>query len=265
MSAGFVGMGGGIYVYWFSYIEPFFVFAIIIGVNMILMALLGGSRSLFGPALGALIIIPGKEYLIGEYGGTQLHVVLTGLLLAVVVMLLPQGIIPSLRDLFSRLKSQSVGRTRLPRQHRLRGRWRGSPVNALRTEGLTRRFGGVVAVDRASVEIEAGKISGLIGPNGSGKTTFFNLITGMIPADEGRVVFDEIDVTSMKTYQIALHGLARTFQITRLFSGMTVLQNMVVPVRRSGKRDLLRKAIDGSETEIALQSLEAGRAYQAER
>jgi len=129
-------------------------------------------------------------------------------------------------------------------------------VSTLRTEGLTRRFGGVVAVDRANVEIEAGKISGLIGPNGSGKTTFFNLITGMIPADEGRVVFDEVDVTGLKPYQIALHGLARTFQITRLFSGMTVLQNMVVPVRRADKRDLLRRAIDGSESEIALQSLE---------
>ena len=109
VSAGFVGIGGGIYVYWFSYIEPFFVFGIIIGVNMILMSLLGGTRTLLGPALGALLIIPGREYLIGEYGGTQLHVVLTGLLLAVVVLLLPEGIIPSLGNLVSRLRSRLVG------------------------------------------------------------------------------------------------------------------------------------------------------------
>ncbi|MPZ68170.1 MAG: branched-chain amino acid ABC transporter permease [Actinobacteria bacterium] len=109
LSAGFTGIGGGIYVYWFSYIEPFFVFSITIGVNMILMALLGGTRSLFGPALGALLLVPGTQYLIGEYGSTQLHVVLTGLLLGAIVMVLPMGIIPSLRSAAAHLWSASSG------------------------------------------------------------------------------------------------------------------------------------------------------------
>lgn len=104
LSAAFVGIGGGVYAYWFSYLDPNFVFDIIIGVNMILMALLGGVRSLFGPALGALLVVPSTEYLVAEFGATQIHLFATGLLLAAIVLLMPHGIIPAVRDLVSRLR-----------------------------------------------------------------------------------------------------------------------------------------------------------------
>jgi branched-chain amino acid transport system permease protein len=102
LSAAFVGIGGGIYAYWFSYLDPNFVFEIGIGVNMILMSLLGGVRSLLGPVLGAIIIVPSSEYLLAEFGASQLHLLATGLLLGIIVLVMPQGIIPAIEGVVKR-------------------------------------------------------------------------------------------------------------------------------------------------------------------
>lgn len=108
LSAGFTAIGGGLYGLWFGRLDPIFVFAIIVGANMVLMALLGGVRYMLGPTLGAFIIAPSTEYFLNAYGGTQLHVVLSGLLLAVVVLAMPDGIIPAVRQLFDRRKPPSA-------------------------------------------------------------------------------------------------------------------------------------------------------------
>jgi neutral amino acid transport system ATP-binding protein len=119
------------------------------------------------------------------------------------------------------------------------------------TQGLHRTFGGVTAVDRASVEVRQGRINGLIGPNGSGKTTFFNLVTGMIRPDAGSVVYRDVELAGRKPHQITLAGIGRTFQVTRLFARMTVLENMLVALRRGGLRAMLRSALHGVEIERA--------------
>ena len=105
VSASFVAIGGGIYAYWFSYIDPTFVFDIGIGLNMILMSLFGGVRSIFGPMLGAVIIVPSNEYFLAQYGASQLHLMATGLLLGIVVVLMPQGIIPAVQSIIKRLRA----------------------------------------------------------------------------------------------------------------------------------------------------------------
>ncbi len=102
LSAGCTAIAGGLYGLWFGRLDPVFVFAIIVGANMVLMSLLGGVRYLLGPTLGAFIIAPSTEYFLSAYGGTQLHVVLSGLLLAVVVLAMPDGIIPAVRQLLDR-------------------------------------------------------------------------------------------------------------------------------------------------------------------
>jgi neutral amino acid transport system ATP-binding protein len=102
---------------------------------------------------------------------------------------------------------------------------------ALRTEELTKSFGGVHAVDAASVEFFAGKINGLIGPNGSGKTTFFNCVTGMIQPDSGRVLYRGRDVTRWPPHRIARAGIGRTFQLCRVFPRLSVLENLLVAVQ----------------------------------
>ncbi|MDH3729717.1 MAG: ABC transporter ATP-binding protein [Acidimicrobiia bacterium] len=97
----------------------------------------------------------------------------------------------------------------------------------LEVSGLTKHFGGVVAVDDLDLRVNRGEIVGLIGPNGSGKTTTFNIISGALRPDEGTIVFDGTDITSWPTYRIARAGLARTFQLTRVFDEMTVYENLV--------------------------------------
>ena len=115
------------------------------------------------------------------------------------------------------------------------------------TKELSRAFGGVVAVDRATVEFQEGKVNGLIGPNGCGKTTFFNLVTGMIRPDGGEITFKDGDLAGSRPHQVALAGIGRTFQVTRLFPRMTVMQNMLVAVRRRSIRELAANAVRGDD------------------
>jgi branched-chain amino acid transport system ATP-binding protein len=96
----------------------------------------------------------------------------------------------------------------------------------LRVDTMTKRFGGLVAVDKVSYDVEKGKVFALIGPNGAGKTTCFNCITGLLQPTSGKVVFDGKDITGFRPHQTARAGIARTFQNIRLFDYMSVLDNV---------------------------------------
>jgi len=109
-------------------------------------------------------------------------------------------------------------------------------VPLLEIEGLTKSFGGLIAVKNVGFDINKGEIVGLIGPNGSGKTTLFNLITGFIKADTGKVKFKGEDITGLSPHRIARKGIGRTFQIPQLFSNMTVYQTVLVGVLFGRKR-----------------------------
>lgn len=98
----------------------------------------------------------------------------------------------------------------------------------LRTENVTKRFGGLTAVDSVDAEVHDGEIVGLIGPNGSGKTTLFNCITGRLDPEEGAVYLRGEEVTGWPEHKIASAGLGRMFQHTRIYGGMTVMRNVLV-------------------------------------
>jgi len=100
----------------------------------------------------------------------------------------------------------------------------------LEIKGLTKHFGGLVAVSDMTFEIHQGEIVGLIGPNGAGKTTVFNLISGLFPPNEGQVLLAGKDITHLRPYVKSLLGIGRTFQIVRPFENMTVLENVMVPI-----------------------------------
>jgi branched-chain amino acid transport system permease protein len=108
ISAFFTALAGGLYALWFGYLDPIFQFSILVGAYMVLMSLLGGIRSLFGPLVGAVIVGYAIEYFKTEYGDTQFHLVATGLLLGVVVLFMPDGIIPALTDLVKRFGPQAA-------------------------------------------------------------------------------------------------------------------------------------------------------------
>jgi branched-chain amino acid transport system ATP-binding protein len=98
----------------------------------------------------------------------------------------------------------------------------------LKLEKVTKRFGGLVAVDRVSLEIKTGQFIGIVGPNGSGKTTLFNVISGVFYPEEGRVIFEGRDITRYPPFRRAPLGIGRTFQIPRPFSSATVRENIAV-------------------------------------
>src|SRR5439155_10527377 len=98
----------------------------------------------------------------------------------------------------------------------------------LRVEREFKRFGGLLAVDNASLAVEAGRITALIGPNGAGKTTLFSIISGFLPPSEVRVFHRGTDITGMPPHLLARRGIARTFQIVQPFAGLTVHENIAV-------------------------------------
>jgi branched-chain amino acid transport system ATP-binding protein len=102
---------------------------------------------------------------------------------------------------------------------------------ALSISNLNKSFGGVRATDDVSLEIRTGELHALIGPNGAGKTTLISQLSGLLPADSGTVIFNGRDITRLPAHEIALAGLARSFQITSIFADMTVLDNVAMAVQ----------------------------------
>jgi branched-chain amino acid transport system ATP-binding protein len=114
----------------------------------------------------------------------------------------------------------------------------------LEVKSLLKSFGGLVAINNLDLSLEEGEIAGLIGPNGSGKTTSFNLISGFLKPDRGEIKFNGRDITGLKPHKICQRGIARTFQLTKPFSGMTALQNVMIgrmyggePIRNTRKAE----------------------------
>ena len=122
-----------------------------------------------------------------------------------------------------------------------------SGVRSLETVELTRSFGGVTAVDRATVTFQHGRVNALIGPNGSGKTTFFNCVTGMIKPDSGRVTYRGSDITRKAPHTIARAGIGRSFQLCRVFPRMSVLDNVLAAVHPGSVRAQLASSRNREE------------------
>jgi ABC-type branched-subunit amino acid transport system ATPase component len=125
----------------------------------------------------------------------------------------------------------------------------------LEVEGLTKRFGGVTAVDGCAFAVPEGTVTALVGPNGSGKTTAFNLITGYARADAGRIRFAGVDVRRPNPVRLARSGLTRTFQQARVFAQLTLVENMVAALQQPW-RATFRTAVRAAERKRALDLLE---------
>ena len=113
----------------------------------------------------------------------------------------------------------------------------------LKVEGLTKRFGGLVAVDNVTFEVKAGTITALIGPNGAGKSTSFNLITGALPATAGTVTFAGRDLAGVKPHEVVSLGMARTFQHVKLRPTMTLLENVMLGSYRRTRAGFIAGAL----------------------
>jgi branched-chain amino acid transport system permease protein len=267
-SAVFVGMAGAVYGYYLTFIDPRGMFSILISVQLVLSMLIGGKATLWGPVLGAFLIEWLNEMANNDWGGGNARLFLFGGLLVGVVIFLPKGILPAIESLLmwrrTRGRAALVGArigtggslASLTDRVQLVDRTQIPDRALLEVKDLKRHFGGLKAVDGASFAVPEGSITGLIGPNGSGKTTLFNLIDDTITAESGEVWLDGRRIDGLASWDRAHRGLGRTFQITRLFREMTVLENVVAVQREFSVRQLGRIAVSGSEAKAADELLE---------
>lgn len=129
-------------------------------------------------------------------------------------------------------------------------------MSLLEARDICKAFGGIRALDTCSISVEEGSITGLIGPNGSGKTTMFNVVTGYESVDSGQVSFQGRPITNAAPDKVFRQGIGRTFQLTRVFSRLTVLENMHVAAQRSTLRGLFGRWSSGNEHKRALELLD---------
>jgi len=200
------------------------------GIFYLLMAMVGGIGALGGAVVGAAIVtllrnsIQDYLPLVAPGMAGQLEIVVFSVLFIILLQRARGGLVPlALHHLPPARPAPVVEAAPLPRRTRPP---RGKPV--LQVEALSRRFGGLVAVNQVSFALAAGEILGLIGPNGAGKTTMFNLITGALRADGGKVRFCGTDITGWAQRRIARAGIARTFQHVKLRPAMSALDNVLL-------------------------------------
>ena len=250
IGAGFAGLTGTFYVAKLQTATPeMFMFPV--SVMILVMIVLGGIGSVAGVVVGALILqllqswflqdLTQWIHALGEWTGiaflervdlVQSIELIFGIILVVMMLYRRQGLIPERAAVTalsyeqqSAMPSRNSVDARLVPLHR-RTIDPGEPL--LKITGLAKFFGGIKAVNRIDLSVMPGSIVAIIGPNGSGKTTFFNLITGLIEPDGGEVLLAGKNVTGLKPHRIAEKGIARTFQNLRLFANMTVLENALV-------------------------------------
>ena len=129
-------------------------------------------------------------------------------------------------------------------------------MSLLEAQGISKAFGGIHALETCSISVEKGSITGLIGPNGSGKTTLFNVITGYERVDNGQVRFQDKNITNARPDTVFRLGVGRTFQLTRVFPRLTVLENMHVAAQRNDFKGLISRWSSTHEQQRALELLD---------
>jgi branched-chain amino acid transport system permease protein len=231
VSGAIAAAAGGFYAVVLLVVTPLTVFGMLTSAQALIVTLFGGVATVWGPVVGAVILIPLAEVLQAELGDKipGINGVVFGAAIVVVMLVAPAGIVPKLRDAFAR-RGRTEGQ-RLPvlaftevsqRQRNSEGE------TVMQVRNLSRSFGGLKAVQDVSFEVRRGEVLGIIGPNGAGKTTLFNLLNGFIRPDAGEVLFEGRALTRLKPSAICALGVGRTFQVMRPFPRMSVLDNVSV-------------------------------------
>ena len=224
---------GGLVAWNRSFIDPPSAFDPTLDLQVIVFALFGGIGTLWGPALGTLVLVIVGEQLWAYL--PELQLALYGLLVIAVVLAFPGGVV-GIANRFGWLRRRPVlAPATLPAVSRSPQPTAPGNETIIEVRNLTVRFGGLVALNGISLSVGRGEMVSIIGANGAGKTTLFNAITGFVKPSEGGVFYKGKSVSAIPSYQRARHGIARTFQIPRLMETMTVWENALLAARY-GKR-----------------------------
>tara|TARA_B110000503_G_C7173259_1_gene425553 strand:+ start:11108 stop:12886 length:1779 start_codon:yes stop_codon:yes gene_type:complete len=227
-------VSGWMYVHFQRFVNPT-PFGLNYGIEYLFMTVLGGAGFLPGAILGSGIITALREWLVeylpalvGQNGNYE--TVVLAVLIIFILHRAPDGLWPLFVKLLKIQETSKFSEANVSTDVLLERKNANHPSgeSLLVLEHVSKRFGGLLAVNDVSFKVKAGEILGLIGPNGAGKSTTFNLLSGVNPASTGKVTFLGQDITNLQSYQVAKLGMSRTFQHVQLLPNLTVLENVAI-------------------------------------
>jgi len=222
ISCAFAGVAGGVHALFVSYVTVSEVFNIVVPLNVVLMSVLGGSRHWLGPAVGATAITALLyAFTAGDFAVVGRATV--GLTLVLVILFMPEGILGQILKRWRRSqKPPALPKPIAPAAMTIKG---AAGEVLLQVDDVSMAFRGVKALSHVSLEVRRGEILGLVGPNGSGKSTMVNVISGFYKPTGGRLLLNGTDLVPLPAHRAARSGIARTYQIPKPFTNLTVLEN----------------------------------------
>lgn len=229
VSSAIAGAAGAVQAAYVGYVTVAETFSITVPLYVVLMSILGGARHWAGPAIGATLITIALSLVVGS-GHAELGRAGVALALIAVILLLPQGIVPSVLERIRRSTGPAPAPGGMPR-----AKLALAPVPPSGTESeqallacrdVAKSFGGIQALRGVTLNIQEGEILALVGPNGSGKSTLINMISGHFALSGGSISLKGKLISGLAPHRIAREGIARTYQIPRLFEHLTVLENV---------------------------------------
>ena len=222
ISCAFAGVAGGVHALFVSYVTVSEVFNIVVPLNVVLMSVLGGSRHWLGPAVGATAITALLyAFTAGDFAVVGRATV--GLTLILVILFMPEGILGQILKRWRRYqRPPALPKPIAPAAMTIKG---AAGELLLQVDDVSMAFRGVKALSHVSLEVRRGEILGLVGPNGSGKSTMVNVISGFYKPTGGRLLLNGTDLVPLPAHRAARSGIARTYQIPKPFTNLTVLEN----------------------------------------
>ncbi|WP_024508750.1 branched-chain amino acid ABC transporter ATP-binding protein/permease [Bradyrhizobium sp. ARR65] len=245
------GLAGGLFAGGFAYISPD-QFSFADSIVFLTMSLLGGVASPIGSAIGTGLLILIPEWLRFLKSVPGLYLAIYGLFVILIIRFMPDGIWGFVANIFERWRAKTQAPAAV-KPLLLKPAMVGGDI-VLEVRGLSKHFGGLKAVDGVDIAVRRGGVHALIGPNGSGKTTTLNVLSGLYKATSGSIMLDGTDITNMPPHQRTAAGLGRTFQNIRLFRSMTALENVEIGAERRGNT-MVGQGGDAALTERAMEAL----------
>jgi len=250
VGTGIAAGAGSVFAHYTQFISPA-IGSLDESILIIAMVVLGGTANLWGSAVGAFLLIIIPEILNFLPGASKLIVPLRGFIYGALLILFmrfrPEGLIPEYFHLKGSKKRHFVKEApplddNADKDHRDLSRVKGDPGQGpiLEVKGISKSFGGLKAVDNFFMGLEKSKITALVGPNGCGKTTAFNLVTGFLKPDNGQIFFQDKEITNVPAHRMPHSGIARSWQDVRVFQGMTVLDNLLIARQDQSGESLLK-------------------------
>ncbi len=237
--SGMIAAGaGGLYACVQLIVTPDSVFGLLVSAQPVVMTLFGGVVSLWGPVIGAAFLVPLSK-LLDAYAGDYLRGiqgVVYGAAVIIIILAAPDGLFWTIRDRFFKPKAPEP-LPAVPPVAKPMVIAESTGVPLMIVTGLSKSFGGLRAVSNVSFSIAEGEILGIIGPNGAGKTTLFNLLNGVLPADEGQASIGGVPILGEKVHQVCHLGVGRTFQVVRSFARLSLIDNVIVGAYGAGLSD----------------------------